>query len=385
MFSGIVVKLTGFCNLNCSYCYMFNLADKTYLRAPQYMSLATCRQLLGFLRPLLTAREAGAFNIILHGGEPTLWPVDHFEYLFRELQDIRSAGHKINVALQTNAITLRNDLLDLFSEHRVSLGVSIDGPPAHNDRYRIDHAGHGSYGRVMRTVERIVRDYPHLLGGFLSVIRTDVAPREYLDWVKTLPVPRIDVLWPIEYNYRQPPWGRGREEEYARQPQYGKWFADLFRLWWQEDNPDIFIRYFYDVVKFSLGGACHTDQLVNDTLDLMVVNTDGAIEYPDYFRSHVDGGSATRFNVGSNTIDDLIEDERFRFLKNLGAHLPDACRSCRHADICGGGFVPGRINEAGEWLKSRSVLCHDHLYFFDAVSRLMGRPMHETAAALHVQ
>ena len=40
-FTTFVVKVASRCNLNCSYCYMYNLADRTYRDQPKLMSLAT--------------------------------------------------------------------------------------------------------------------------------------------------------------------------------------------------------------------------------------------------------------------------------------------------------------------------------------------------------
>jgi sulfatase maturation enzyme AslB (radical SAM superfamily) len=35
---GLVLKVARRCNLNCEYCYMYNLGDETYKSQPKFMS-----------------------------------------------------------------------------------------------------------------------------------------------------------------------------------------------------------------------------------------------------------------------------------------------------------------------------------------------------------
>ena len=41
----LVVKSTERCNLNCSYCYMYNGGDQSYLSRPPVMSMQTARKM----------------------------------------------------------------------------------------------------------------------------------------------------------------------------------------------------------------------------------------------------------------------------------------------------------------------------------------------------
>jgi len=224
----------------------------------------------------------------------------------------------------------------------------------------------------MHTVSAIVEaGHKRLIGGFLTVAQPTVEPKAFLDWVRQLPVSRIDVLWPIEFHHGNPPWRDRNYADYARAPIYGRWFARLFDLWWEQDQPDVYIRHFFQVIERMLGSRVHSDAIVNDELPMFVVNTDGGIEYPDYFRAYADGGSRTRFNVFDNALDDIVNDPGFSYCLSLGKHLPEECKSCPVADICGGGFLPGRLMP-GEWPPRRkSVLCSDQLYFFSHVRNVV--------------
>jgi uncharacterized protein len=373
MFSSCVLKLTAVCNLDCTYCYVFNLADRVYTRVPPFLSLDAALLTLDRIVEHLDTFGQREFDLTLHGGEPTMWPLKNFAQLLVRVEEIRGRGIRLRVAMQTNGYRIDPELLSLLADHKVSMGISLDGPAIVNDRYRVDHAGRGSYQRVMANVAAIIEaGYQHLIGGFLTVAQPTVEPEAFLNWVGQLPLSRVDVLWPIEFHHANPPW-RGLDfADYARAPIYGSWFARLFDLWWQRDQPNLYIRHFFQIIESMLGSRVHGDAIVNDELPIFVVNTDGGIEYPDYFRAYADGGSRTRFNVFDDALDEIVDDPGFAYCLSLGKHLPEECQSCPVAEVCGGGFLPGRLMP-GEWPPLRkSILCADQLFFFSHVRNLVG-------------
>jgi uncharacterized protein len=384
VFHSAVLKLTARCNLDCTYCYVFNQADRTYRRVPKAMPIDTALACLERIRRHALAHgHDRRFTITLHGGEPTLWPLASFASFLRRTEEIRAEGVDLTVGMQTNGLRLSEPLLALLDQHHVGLGISLDGPKEVNDRARVTHAGRGSYDRIMRCLERMIEaGYGHLIGGFLAVAQPEIAPAAFLDWADSLPVRRIDVLWPIEFNYDSPPWASTSLDEYWRQPRYGHWLAELFTEWWRRNDPTLYVRLFYQTVEVILGSNTHTDAIVNDVLDMFVVNTDGGIEYPDYFRAYADGGTRTSFNVLRGELDLLVEDPVFDFCLHLAGHLPTECTGCPCVRECGGGFLAGRMRAGVQVPTARSVLCPDHYYFFSIVRAIMNRHRDEIPDAV---
>jgi uncharacterized protein len=65
--------------------------------------------------------------VTLHGGEPTLVGATRarafFDMARRGLQDVAD----VRLVIQTNGTRLTREWVELFDEHRVDVGVSMDG------------------------------------------------------------------------------------------------------------------------------------------------------------------------------------------------------------------------------------------------------------------
>ena len=131
---------------------------------------------------------------------------------------------------------------------------------------------------------------------------------------------------------------------YRQSPRYGEWFSSLFELWWARDDPGFVIRLFSESVSVTLGSKRHTDMLVNDVVDMMVINTDGGIEHHDFLRPIRDGATRTRYNIREHSLSEVSEDPVFQFMHTLGEHLPSECSGCGVVGLCGGGYLPGRLD-----------------------------------------
>lgn len=364
-FSTAILKLTAVCNLNCSYCYMFNLGDLTFTTTSRMMSPQVAEAALDAVGDYCLEHGLATFTIALHGGEPTLWPLANHERVLARAAEWRTRGVDLRVLVQSNGVHLPDPLMDLWAEHHVGLGISVDGPAAVNDRHRVRHDGKGSYDLVMATVDRLHRrDRGSILNGFLCVAQPDVPAADFLAWAEQLPA-GIDVLWPIDFHYGNPPWSAVGFDEYTRTPRYGTWFSELFLLWAAAQRA-VRIRQFDQAVAVCLGGRSTVDSMTNEQVPVLVVNTDGQVELNDYVRSYEDGAASTGLTVWDG-LDAAAADESFRYYLNLVDHRPQECAGCAVVSSCGGGFLPGRMMPGHDRPVGRSVLCFDQFTFFQTV------------------
>ncbi|OCW86014.1 hypothetical protein A8M60_03440 [Nocardia farcinica] len=304
------------------------------------------------------------FNLVVHGGEPTLWPV---ERLAKFADCAASApGVDIHLALQTNGVHFTPAFLDVVNEYSIGLGVSVDGPQQFNDAYRLDHAGRGSYRGVMRSVDMLM-EHPasRYFGGFLSVVDTAIPPEKYIDWIQSLPKRSVDLIWPMEVDYDRPPWKRHglTQLEYSQSPVYGDWMTKAFDLWFDLGDPGVRIMMFEEIIRLLVGvGGSHSDDLVNRSLSGFVINSSGSYEYHDYVRNAYDGACRTGLDVTRNSFAEFMRDPVLASYLSLDQLIPSECAECPVIDVCGGGFVTGRLSaSSGRPMPvGRSVLCFDH-------------------------
>src|SRR5579871_5479542 len=98
----VVVKVAERCNLNCSYCYMFNGGDVSYRRRPALMSVATADSLVTRVAAHCRRHDLSRFAFVLHGGEPLLARPPFYRHLVDAARRTLPAGVAITFALQTN-------------------------------------------------------------------------------------------------------------------------------------------------------------------------------------------------------------------------------------------------------------------------------------------
>jgi uncharacterized protein len=91
----------------------------------------------------------GKLEITFHGGEPLVPGAAWYRTALPLLRD-GLAPRKVRFAIQTNLWLLTDELCDLFREHGVSVGTSLDGPEAINDAQR----GAGYFAKTMAGIER---------------------------------------------------------------------------------------------------------------------------------------------------------------------------------------------------------------------------------------
>jgi uncharacterized protein len=145
-----LLKVTEFCNLNCPYCYMFNLRDLAYKTKPKIMPLEMVEVVARKAVALARQQEVAEIAISLHGGEPLLAGIEWFSTAVDHFK--RAAGEAVKIAFttQTNGVLLDKRWLDFFEAERISVGISMDGPREIHDKNRVNFSGRGSYDEVVR-------------------------------------------------------------------------------------------------------------------------------------------------------------------------------------------------------------------------------------------
>ena len=90
-------------------------------------------------------------NITFHGGEPLLVGS---KLLRKGFEQVKRHPRTI-IGIQTNGTLITDDIIDLFEEFDVHVGVSLDGPKYMHDAYRLSFGGAPTYDIVSRNIEKM--------------------------------------------------------------------------------------------------------------------------------------------------------------------------------------------------------------------------------------
>ncbi len=356
-----VVKIASRCNLNCTYCYMYNLGDETYKQQPKFMDRGVQQALFQKVKNHCLRHDIEQFQFILHGGEPMLAGKEFFRNFFDDAKAILEPDIKIVFSMQTNALLLSTEWCNLLSEYNVSIGISLDGTREANDRYRIDHAGRGSYDRIIKGL-KITQEHEFYAGkrlGLLSVLNIESDPIECYEHFKELKAPAISFLLPDNNFDLPPPLPKSGPLADSETP-YGDWLIQVFDRWIEDGKDKPGIGLFERIMGQIIGGQINSDSLGGRRNEILVIETNGGIESVDVLKICGNGFTKNSANVLSHELDDALQTDLAKLYHLSHEWISAQCRSCPVQHLCGGGYIPHRYSsERG--FDNPSVYCKDLL------------------------
>lgn len=133
----LVLSLTGKCNFKCRYCYAAN-HDKSKMSVET--ALAAVK---------LAATSGERFILQFSGGEPLL----NFSVLKETVEYVKAHNVSAAMQIQTNGSLLTDEIAQFLYQHKVAIGISLDGRPAVNDKLRLKKNGYGATGDIIKGIE----------------------------------------------------------------------------------------------------------------------------------------------------------------------------------------------------------------------------------------
>ncbi|MFJ2591747.1 FxsB family cyclophane-forming radical SAM/SPASM peptide maturase [Streptomyces erythrochromogenes] len=352
-----VLKTRSRCNLACTYCYVYEMADQGWRDQPVAMAPATTALAAQRIAEHAAAHDLPRVDLVLHGGEPLLTAP---AALAAPVEAVRAAlaaaapRARITATVQTNGTLITRGRLAALAAAGIRVGVSLDGGlPAHNTR-RVDHAGHPGFGAAARGLRLLAR-HPDSYAGVLCVIDLDQDPVETYESLLAFAPPTVGLLLPLANWSAPPPPGPGRGP--GGTP-YADWLLAVFERWWHDGARRTRIRLFEEIIALLLGLPATTETLGLAPAATAVIETDGSIEQADSLKSAYEGAAATGMALDTHSFDQLLDHPGFA-ARQLGRDaLAAGCRACELVEVCGGGHYPHRYR-AGEGFRQPSVYCAD--------------------------
>lgn len=353
-FREFILKVHSRCNLSCDYCYMYEMADQGWRSQPRRMARATVDTVAMRIAEHARAKLLDRIDVVLHGGEPLLAGVDRLRYTIETVRAACAPDVEARFSVQTNGVLLDSPFLDLFREHDVRVGVSLDGDEEGHDRHRKSANGQGSFQSVCAGVNRLnAEPYRHLFSGLLSTVELRNDPVNTYEAMLEFQPPGIDFLLP-HGNWESPPPGRPPDTSTP----YGDWLVAIFDRWYGSPGKRTRVRLFEEITMLLFGRPSSGEAVGLTPVAIVVVETNGQIEQVDTLKSAYAGAAATTLHVSRDPFEAALLLPSIAARQIRGLALADECRECHLQEICGAGIYAHRYR-GGSGFRNPTVYCHD--------------------------
>jgi len=381
----VLAKPTGaVCNLNCTYCFFLS-KERLYPGDGFRMSTET---LESYIRQLLESQPGPEVTVAWQGGEPTLMGLDFFRRSLEIVEKYRRPGQQIVHTIQTNGVLLDDAWCALLKEHRFLVGLSVDGPRAMHDAYRVNKGGAGTFDQVMCGWEALRRHAVdvnilctiHAANGDhpLEVYRffRDELQAAYLQFIPIVERATPELLPLANQGWGERP-GADRPlytqrgslvtERSVGAEQFGRFMVAIFDEWVRRDVGKVFVQTF-DVTLASFMGR-HSLCIFSPTCGGAVcLEHNGDLYSCDHYvePDHLLG------NINRTPLVQLASSEKQRkFGQDKLDSLPRYCCDCEVRFACHGECPRNRFIDTPDGEPGLNYLCAGYKLFFKHVDAPM--------------
>jgi uncharacterized protein len=376
----LLAKPTGaICNLDCKYCFFL---DKEALYPGSDFRMSD-DVLESYLRQYLAAQPGPEVNVAWQGGEPTLMGLDFFRRAIALQKKHSRPGTRVLHSIQTNGVLLDDEWCAFLAEHGFLVGLSLDGPEAMHDAYRVDKGGKPTFQKVLRALRRLQAH-----GVAVNVLTTVHAanaerPLEVYRFLRDeARVEHIQLIPIVERRmFAGLPVGSEVTERSVAAPAFGRFLNAIFDEWIRRDVGRVFVQMF-DVALAAWAGLPPSLCVFAPTCgDALALEHNGDLYSCDHFVDPVHRLG----NIGERSMAEMVSSEAQRaFGRAKRDTLPLQCRECPVRFACNGGCPKDRFLFAKNGDPHLNYLCEGYLAFFEhvdapmrAMTRLLraGRPV----------
>ena len=360
-----MAKPTGaICNLDCQYCFYLS-KEELYPGGRFRMSEVTMEN---YIRQLIEAQNAPEVTIAWQGGEPTLMGLAFFRKVIEVAESYRRPGQRLLHTLQTNATLLTEEWACFLAEHDFLVGVSIDGPPAMHDAYRVDKKGRSTLARVLRGL-RLLQNHRVEYNVLCTVNTANVEdPLNVYRFLRDDCAARFIQFIPIVEHIPTPEDPEATSECSVNPVQWGRFLNRVFEEWLVSDVGSVFIQSFDAALASWLGlptGLCVFEETCGNAVALEhngdVYSCDHFVE-PEYLLG----------NITHTHLIDLVGSQRQRdFGQAKRDTLPRYCLDCDVRFACWGECPKNRFCKTTDGELGLNYLCAGYKDFFHRIDRPM--------------
>ena len=348
----LLIKPSGpDCNLACKYCF-YTCKTSVFGTGRHRMSGQVLNKLI---KDYITLDFVG-HSFAWQGGEPTVMGLDFYKKVVSLQKQHSPSGRSVSNALQTNAVLLDEKWCSFLSEYNFLVGISLDGPKKIHDYYRLDHAGNGTFDRVVAAIEKCRAHSVQFNVLVLLNNKNVICPDELFDFFTELKIKYLQFVPCVEKDPKT-----GNIADYSITPgQFGDFLCRVFDRWRQYGPRKLSVRIFDSILSFYIQGR-HTNCTFSPKCDdYIVIEHNGDAFACDFFVQP----DCKLGSILQTPIEELAHGtEKMSFARRKQS-LCNACLVCRYLDICRGGCLKDRAALTDSY-DCQSYFCPAYKKFFD--------------------
>jgi len=343
------------CNLDCHYCYYLK---KQHLYAKGESFRMPDDLLEEYIVQHIDASPEPVINFSWHGGEPTILGLDYFRKIVAFQRKHQPPGRRISNSMQTNGTLLDEAWCRFLAAEGFAVGLSLDGPQALHDQYRVTKGQQPTYKQAMRGY-KLLRQY-RIPCDILCVVHAQNVqyPIQVYRFFKEIKGQYIGFLPLVE---PQPDAEGGVSHHTVPADAFGTFLCTIFDEWVRQDIGRIMVQIFEEAARPARGQE-HSLCIFRKTCgDVPVIEHNGDFFACDHFvdMEHRLG------NIQETPLVALLESPaQQEFARAKWDTLPRYCLECEVLTMCHGGCPKDRFMQTPDGEAGLNYLCAGYKRFF---------------------
>jgi uncharacterized protein len=314
------------------------------------MSAEVLQRVVEYVAQAVRRIEIRRVVFVLHGGEPTLAKASAVRAFCRAARSGLAGRADVSFAVQTNAVRIRHEWIELIRDESMSIGISVDGDRRSNDLHRVDHQGRGSYDRIKASIATLKEELPNWreqLGGIVVLDEHFAGLPAYSAMVDDLGFPRVKFLFPDACH----------DDQSIDTTQLTLRLIEVFDHWLVHDQRSVRINLFTNAIRRMLCAPLRPERVQSEFTLGVAILSDGTVQIADEFMSLQQWFSRQKsLSIFDSTFFDWLSQPQVSEICRASMVIPNPCRDCKFALSCAGGEVPSRYSD-GRGFDNASLYC----------------------------
>ncbi|MBO6565977.1 MAG: radical SAM protein [Pseudomonadales bacterium] len=330
----VVLKATRLCNLRCTYC-------NSWAEGPG--NTMSFEVLVKSLKQIIGIPNVTRLEFVWHGGEVTMLKPKFFKKLIWLQQNLKRKDQQITNSIQSNATNFSTEWLEFLRATGMSVGISIDGPPAVHDMRRITSDGLPTSNLVRNGIQQL-RSYGIPYGALVVVDRyvRDSGPEQLFEYFKSIQLYEIDFLNIVPDNRTGT--GDPLQEDFIPYDEYIEFLTKAFEVWWDSYREIIEVTMFTDFVKLfrkETDSPAHCYWAGNCSNEVITLEANGDVSPCD---KYIDNKDHIYGSLLNNDLALLLENAKHhQETTSEEKKATELMSNCKWFSVCNGGCPHDRL------------------------------------------